>query len=208
MGVARDERKLLSDLFVELGPAAPTLCHPWLTKDLAAHLVVRERRLDTTPGIRLKQFAGHTRRVQDEYAAKPWHELVDMVRQGPPFYSPFALPPVDELANTGEYFIHHEDVRRAQDDWQPRSPDPVRDTALWRMLRLSAKLAYRRSPVGVVLRRPDGESVTARSGPNPVILTGQVGELVMLTAGRNATKVEFDGDPAAVSALKALDKSM
>jgi uncharacterized protein (TIGR03085 family) len=208
MGIARDERKLLSELFVELGPAAPTLCDPWLTKDLAAHLVVRERRLDASAGILLKPLAGYTQRVQDEYAAKPWDELVDMVRQGPPFYSPYAFGPVDELANTGEYFIHHEDVRRAQADWQPRSPDPVRDTALWRMLKLSAKLAYRRSPVGVVLRRPDGEAVTAKSGPNPVILSGQVGELVMFTAGRGAAKVEFDGDPAAVSALKTLDTSM
>jgi len=208
MGVARDERKLLSDLFVELGPDAPTLCGPWRTKDLAAHLVVRERRLDASPGIMLKPFAGHTQRVQDEYAAKPWHELVDMVRQGPPFYSPYALGLVDELANTGEYFIHHEDVRRAQEGWQPRSPDPVRDTALWRMLRLSAKFAYRRSPVGVVLRRPDGESVTAKSGANPVILSGQVGELVLFASGRSAVELEFDGDPAAVSALKALDTGM
>jgi len=37
------ERAQLSDLFDELGPEAPTLLAPWTTRDLAAHLVLRER---------------------------------------------------------------------------------------------------------------------------------------------------------------------
>jgi hypothetical protein len=37
------ERAQLSDLFDELGPQAPTLLTPWTTRDLAAHLVLRER---------------------------------------------------------------------------------------------------------------------------------------------------------------------
>ena len=36
------ERMGLCDLFVELGPDAPTLCEGWTTADLAAHLVLRE----------------------------------------------------------------------------------------------------------------------------------------------------------------------
>ena len=37
------ERAQLSDLLDELGPEAPTLLAPWTTRDMAAHLVLRER---------------------------------------------------------------------------------------------------------------------------------------------------------------------
>ena len=36
------ERSELCDLFLAVGPEAPTLCDGWTTLDLAAHLVVRE----------------------------------------------------------------------------------------------------------------------------------------------------------------------
>lgn len=206
MGLARTERKQLSDLFVQVGPDAPTLCSPWTTKDLAAHLVIRERRLDAAPGIMIKPFAGYTRKVQDSYAAKPWTELVDLVRQGPPIYSPYKL--ADELVNGGEYYIHHEDVRRAQEDWEPRSPDPARDSALWKTLKVTAKFAYRGSPVGLVFRRPNGDSVTVKQGATPVVVTGEPGELVLLASGRKAVRVEFDGDESAVAAVRGLNTGM
>jgi len=206
MGVAQDERRLLTELFAEVGPDAPTLCDPWRTRDLAAHLVLRERRPDAAAGILVKRLAGHTRRVQDAYAAKPWDELVGLVRGGPPKLSPYAL--VDELVNAVEYFVHHEDVRRARDDWEPRSPDPVRDDVLWRRLGPTARMMYRKSPVGVVLRRPDGEAVVARSGADPVVLTGQVSELVVHVFGRSAARVEYDGADEAVRLVRGLDRSM
>ncbi len=45
------ERKLLADLFDELGPDAPTLLEPWTTRDLAAHLVLREHDYLAAPGL-------------------------------------------------------------------------------------------------------------------------------------------------------------
>ncbi len=42
--VARAERAALADLMLEVGPDSPTLCGDWTTRDLAAHLVLRERR--------------------------------------------------------------------------------------------------------------------------------------------------------------------
>ena len=45
------ERKLLADLFNELGPDAPTLLDPWTTRDLAAHLVLREHDYIAAPGL-------------------------------------------------------------------------------------------------------------------------------------------------------------
>ena len=44
--LARRERISLCDTFTRTGPDAPTLCSPWTTADLAAHLVIRDRRPD------------------------------------------------------------------------------------------------------------------------------------------------------------------
>ena len=208
MGVAREERRLICEAFEDLGPDAPTLCEGWTARDLAAHLVVRERRADAAPGIMIKALAAHTQRVQDAYAAKPWPQLVDMVRTGPPSLSPFAIPGFDELANTVELFVHHEDLRRAQPDWEPRGPEPVRDGALWRMLARSAKLTFRNSPVGVVLRRGDGSEIVAKRGPNTVTLAGEPGELALYAAGREQVRIEFDGEQRAVAVVQGLNRGI
>ena len=65
---ARTERAAFADTLEEAGPDAPTLCTGWTTRDLAAHLVLRERRPDAAMGILIKGVAGHTQRVQDELA--------------------------------------------------------------------------------------------------------------------------------------------
>src|SRR5690606_1471098 len=41
---ASRERAALCDLLSRLGPDQPTLCEGWTTRDLAAHLLLRERR--------------------------------------------------------------------------------------------------------------------------------------------------------------------
>ncbi len=61
---AQLERQTLSQLFDQLGPDAPTLCSGWTTLDLAAHLVVRERRPDSGPGLVWPPMAGYTDRVR------------------------------------------------------------------------------------------------------------------------------------------------
>src|ERR687898_1799245 len=156
---AAAERARLSDLFDDVGPDAPTLCEGWATRDLAAHLVVRERRPDAAIGVIAKPFAGYTAKVQDGIAADvPWPALVERVRSGPPLWSPTRLEPVERMVNTVEFFVHHEDVRRAVDGWQPRVLDDelVRDLrgALTRM----ARVLTRRAPVGVAFEPSDGGS--------------------------------------------------
>lgn len=204
MGLATEERRALSDLFAEVGPDQPTLCAGWQTRDLAAHLVIRERRLDTAPGILVPALHGYTQKVQDRYAAKPWEELVALVRTGPGALSPFGIPALADQVNGAEFFVHHEDVRRAQPDWQPRPADAARDEALWRALGRVARLNFRRSPIGVVLRRPDGQTALAKSGPNPVAIQGEPAELVLYAFGRSAVHVELDGDETAIATLKGL----
>src|SRR3954470_20200812 len=128
---AKRERLLLADLLEAAGPEAPTLCDGWLTRDLAAHVVVRERRADAAGGIVLKPLAARLERVQAEFAAKPYDELIQLIRTGPPRFSPYALKQIDEASNTVEFYVHAEDVRRAQPDWAPRELDPVFADALW-----------------------------------------------------------------------------
>ena len=119
MSVAQRERAALVETMRAVGPDAPTLCEGWKTRDLAAHLMIREYRPDAAPGIMIPFFASRTAKVQNEVAERTdWDELVDKVASGPPVYSPLKL--LDPLVNVAEMFIHHEDVRRAQPDWEPR----------------------------------------------------------------------------------------
>jgi uncharacterized protein (TIGR03085 family) len=208
MGVSKDERLALSALFEELGPDAPTLCEGWRTRDLAAHLVLRENRIDAVPGIFLPALAPHTERVQQRYAARPWSELVDLVRSGPPWFWVTSIGGLDELANTAEFLVHHEDVRRGQPDWTPRAADPVRDAATWKAASQSARQNFRKSPVGVILRTPDGREAAAKSGPDTVTIFGEPMDLLLYGVGRNAVDVSFEGAEAAVGALKGTSRSL
>ena len=125
MSYSRDERLALAALLEETGPGAPTLCAGWQTGDLAAHLVLRERRPDAAAGVFGGPLAGHTARVQRRLSKRmTYAQLVQAFRNGPPRLSPLALPGLDERANTVEYFVHYEDVRRARPGWEPRDVDP------------------------------------------------------------------------------------
>lgn len=201
---AKRERLLLADLLETSGPQAPTLCEGWTTRDLAAHVVVRERRADAAGGIVIKPLAARAERVRSEFAARPYEELIQLIRTGPPRMSPFSLKQIDEAANTAEFFIHAEDVRRAQPDWTPRELDPVFEDALWKRLESSARIMGRRSPVGMVLRRPNGQTAVAHKGTPVVTVTGEPGELLIFASGRqDAARVDLEGDENAVAKLRA-----
>ncbi len=228
MGHSRDERLALCTALAEAGPDAPTLCTGWTTRDLAAHLVLREHRLDASAGIPGGPLARHTARVQQRLASKTlFPELVATIRNGPPRLSPWAIPALDERANTVEFFVHHEDVRRAAPDWKPREISAGLSDALWARLRV-ARLTMRRVPVGVEFARNDDAAgstdgaggtgtgstakasaanapefrVTVRRGTPVVTVTGPPAELTLWATGRTgAARVRLDGTKAAVQTL-------
>ena len=202
---AKRERLLLADLLEAAGPEAPTLCEGWTARELAAHVVVRERRLDAAGGILIGALKNRLDRVQAEFAEKPYEELIQLIRTGPPKFSPYSLKQVDEGANAVEFYVHAEDVRRAQPDWTPRELDPVFSDALWSRLEKAARLMGRKSPVGIVLRRPDGQTAVAHKGTPVVTVTGEPGELTLFAYGRqDAARVEIEGEKEAASrALEA-----
>jgi uncharacterized protein (TIGR03085 family) len=211
----KTERAELCDLFDRVGPDHPTLCEGWLTHDLAAHLWIRETDPIGVSAMVAKPLSGlYERRMAETKQRWPYPELVDRLRHGPTRFSVFAIPGVDEGANTTELFVHHEDVRRAGKAPQPaRALDPGVEEWMWRRLKLLARAWFRRAQVGVVLERLDGptdgdqpETIRAVSGSNIVTLVGQPTELLMFANGRTTVaEVKIIGEPSAIDILHSTD---
>lgn len=210
MSYARDERLALCALLADLGPDQPTLCEGWQTADLAAHLVLRERRPDASVGILGGPLARYTRLVQSRIARHtPYSELIKLIRTGPPRFSPMGIPGADERINVVEFFVHHEDVRRAQPAFEPREIEPELSDVFWRRLGV-ARLLLRKAPVGVELvregDRPSGGRVriTAKARTPVVTVIGTPAELTLWAMGRTAAaRVRLDGSDADIAALRA-----
>ena len=223
MGYARDERLGLCSTLTEVGPDAPTLCAGWTARDLAAHLVLREHRPDAGMGILGGPLARYTEHVQHRMAQQvPYPKLVETVRNGPPRLSVFGIPGMDERANLVEYFVHHEDVRRGADGWQPREIGAGLAEQLWERLGM-ARFILRKAPVGIELARSDANGadgadrqasagrkdalrhrITVRNGTPVVTVVGHPGELVLWALGRtSAAQVRLDGAEKAVEALNS-----
>ena len=210
---AREERAALAALLDETGPDGPTLCEGWQTRDLAAHLVLRERRPDAAAGVLGGPLASHTARVQQNFLDRySYSDLVALFRSGPPRLSVFAIPAADEAANAVEYFVHHEDVRRAVEGWTERPLDDGLAELLWRRLK-AARFLLRSAPTGVVLAREDGgklDLIVAKTTGSPgntgpsVTVTGAPAELTLWAMGRGrAAHVSLDGTDEAVARLAA-----
>ena len=203
--LARRERLALCDLALALGETAPTLCAGWVAKDLVAHLVVREKRPLAGIGIAVPALSGLTEREMTKTKRRVFVALVETVRN--PGLTPYALPVVDHLANTLEYFVHHEDLRRAQPGWEPRDLDPGAQSRLWAQLKVASRGLVRRAGVPVQVRRSDtDETAVLRRGNDPVVVTGLPAEIALLLFGRDQVHgLAFDGPQDRVARLRGAD---
>ncbi|MDO5498974.1 MAG: TIGR03085 family metal-binding protein [Propionibacteriaceae bacterium] len=218
MNFAKSERAELCDALDRSGPDAPTLCGDWTTHDLAAHLWIRETDPLGAPGIVAKPLAGLTERRMNETKERwSFAELVDRVRRGPARLSVFAIPGVDEEANTVEFFVHHEDVRRAGPaPAAPRPLGPDVEDWIWRRMKLMGRALFRKAQVGVVLERarPEGsvgepETIRVMSGGEIVTIIGEPSELMLYAYGRqDHSQVRLVGDEAALAKLATSDLSL
>ena len=203
MNLAETERAALADALLAVGPSAPTLCRGWDAHDLAAHLWARENGLSAmfraalTRGNPMEDAWRKARR-------RPFEDLVREFREGPQGASPFRLPGMDGLTNTVEYFVHHEDVRRAgPDPAPPRTLSEGEEKQLRRALKRMSRLMFRKVPFGVDLTDSDG-SVIAVGRNRKVGVTGAIGELVLFASGRVANAhVRIDGKPEDEATLTA-----
>jgi uncharacterized protein (TIGR03085 family) len=131
--------------------------------------------------------------------------LVGNIASGPPAYSPFKL--LGSVANVGEMFIHHEDVRRAAPGWEPRELDPDLVARLRRTLSLMGRLTLAKLPARVALRTTDGKTVLTAGRGRAVTVTGEPEELLLFAVGREA-RVDFQGDESAVRDVQDAPKSL
>lgn len=201
-GVARSERVELCDLFDEVGPHAPTLAGDWDTHHLAAHLSLRES--SPVEFVKLALPGGPKQAVEDLVAVSDYDQLVDDLRNGPPSGSVFSFAQLDSVANALEFFVHHEDVRRAQPDWTARKLSTAVEDELWAKIRLFARVLMRRAPVGVEFARTDADdSARVAKKSNLVVVRGVPSELTLFAFGRSAVaSVELDGSARAVAAVR------
>lgn len=210
MSTTRNERAAMSDTFLAVGPDAPTLCGDWTANDLLAHLLVRERRPDAAGGILVPALAKRTQKVMDQVAAGDYAANVQTFRSGPPLWSPFAVPLLGDRANLFEFFVHHEDLRRAQPEWEPRADDGSRDDDLWGALKTMGKLLLRKSPVGVTFRCAGRDDVVVKKAERGVVLVGLPGEIALVAFGRSPelARVVIQGDAADVASFEASPKGI
>ena len=199
------ERRGLCNLLDELGPSVPTLLEGWTVHDLAAHIVLRERDLVAGPCLVLP---GPFQRLAERRRArladrKDFTWLVARIRSGPP-KGFFRIGWVRSVANLNEFFVHHEDLRRANGH-EPRSLTPAMDAALWRNVRRGSRYLSRRlqaSGLEIEWAGTD-ERVTVRPGEPTVRLSGPTGELLLYLFGRQAAaRIDVSGPPEAVAVVR------
>ena len=143
-------------------------------------------------------LAGYTKKVRQGVRDRtPWEKLVETVRRGPPLL----LRPFDGPMNTVEFFIHLEDVRRAQARWEPRPISPEPADALW--ARVSAGGMAKKVPATIVITSPGRADKEHGSGPL-LTLAGEPADLIMFGASRQgASRVEISGGAALATRLRS-----
>jgi len=202
--LARAERERLCETALAVGPDAPTLSGDWDVRSLLAHLLVRERDPIGAAGIQVGALASLAERSMERYAGRDFADLVSAVRRA---RTPLALPLVDDVVNTLEFFVHHEDIRRAQPGWEPRLLTRAEESALWTAVKIAGRGLVRPAGVPVSIRRSDGGATASlRRGADPVVVTGLPSEIVLFLFGRKATRgLDLTGPEASIAALRDAD---
>ena len=200
--LAQTERAALCDTALQVGEDQPTLSGEWTVKDLVVHLLVREGS-PAAVGILVKPLEKVLDLEMRRVGRQPFNVLVERLRQGPPVWSPYAVPRLDATLNTLEYFVHHEDIRRAQPEWTARDLGAASEKLLWAMVRTGGKGLTRSAPVGVTIENATtGSRAVLKPGEPSVVVRGIPSEVTLFVFGRKAqANVELIGDDADVARL-------
>lgn len=218
------QRKILIDLLSTLSPvqwAAESLCTGWDTKDLVAHLIVRERNPFAAIGLVMPRFKGVHDRAMARMASRPIPELLTTLAAGPPLWAKVGQ------VHIGEDWIHTQDIIRGQagsiDPDRELTPDsgnghPTLVLALTKACDRFAPFVLRNveGPFRVLLTdgqlwrrtwlvRPHNRLAipAANASINPdVTVTGEVGEILLFLTGRgHHARVTVSGQPEAIRTL-------
>lgn len=178
------QQNLLCDALSAVRPNAPTLCEGWRAHDIAIHLwKMRHDRigwLGELPGF------GWWRRQRSDRVrrALSYEALIAELREPP---GDLPCMPLDGLLEShrhslGEYYVHTEDIARANRLVGP-TPEPALHNALWHRAQTAARDLRPMHGGGLVLQRPDGERAVIVSGPGEVVV-GEPSELLLWVYGR------------------------
>ena len=202
--LAQTERAALCDTALQVGEDQPTLSGEWTVKDLVVHLLVREGS-PAAVGILVKPLERMLDLEMRRVGRRPFNLLVEKLRHGPPMWSPYAVPKLDATLNTLEYFVHHEDIRRAQPEWTARDLGPESEKLLWAMIRTGGKGLTRGAPVGVTVENATtGSRAVLKAGEPSVVVRGIPSEVTLFVFGRKPqAHVELIGDAADVARLNS-----
>lgn len=203
MSFSSAERARLVALFHQLGPDAPTLCEGWTTRDLAAHLLVRENQPTAALGMFIPALHAHLERAMDKQRQRDYDALVDDWGAGPGKFSPARL--FDSQMNTAEHFVHLEDVRRANGMESEREFSRAAQDKLYGTLRLFAPRMLAKSTQPVVLYPTGFPRVVAANhhrvsehGEAVVRVFGTAPELLLWAYGRIPVHIKVEGDATAI----------
>ncbi len=183
------ERAELADALLAAGPSAPTLCEGWTTTDLALHLIERDSRPDILAGTALASvplLSSRARHAHNQLGSLPWNEIVAKVAR-PGGAAPARIAAIDKRLNAAEFFIHHEDIRRAQGEWTPRTLPADQEKQLWNTLK-AMRIMLLRSHYGTVVLASCGYgSVSGGKGKTDdvTVVRAVPSELLMWAFGRD-----------------------
>lgn len=211
--LARRERSALVRTLRSVGPEAPTLCEGWTTRDLAAHLVVREGRPDAALGAFVPALAPRLEELRLRESERRWEDLLDRIDGGAPWYSPLRY--ADQVANAAEYLVHHEDVLRAGESWTAREFGTEDLGRVWSLATTVAKTFLRKVPARVELRAPQ-EAAGASVGPvstgaavAPLVsVSAEPVEMLLWAFGRERVDVDVSGAQRGIDAVLDIDRSI
>lgn len=211
--ISLSERANLADSLRVAGPSAPTLCAGWQTRDLLTHLVMSDSRPEAAVARFIPFTQNYAKSVTAKIAHQPYDATISTFRNGPSKISLFAIPFIDSNFNSIEFLVHNEDVRRATPEWKPRELSQETKDFIWsRLISGVARLLLNGHRQGVTLHRRDfidsaestpgdaaANTYTVRTGPDPVVLTGDPIELLLACFGRRAVIMDIAGTTSGIS---------
>ncbi|AWB81734.1 TIGR03085 family protein [Corynebacterium yudongzhengii] len=203
MSFSATERQRLADLLLDKGPDAPTLCEGWATRDLAAHLYVREHQPLAAAGMFVGPLNSRLEAAMQAQKDRDYESLVLDWAAGPPRLIPMRF--LDTWVNAAEHFIHHEDVRRGDGVIEPREFSREVEKQFVRTLKAGASMFITAPGKPVVLTPPEdppivvgGKRGVAEKGDDVIRVSGAPGELLLWAYGRDAVEVDVTGDASVV----------
>jgi uncharacterized protein (TIGR03085 family) len=187
----KNERKFMVDFLTRLSPAqwrAASLCKGWSVEDVAAHTVVRQG-LVAPAGIVIPSLhALHDNAIKKLEARG--HKVILQKLQKYPWYMPAVI-------NTGEYYVHNEDMLRGALNKSRSEPSADEAEILWGALKGLVKVNKKAlADLGSVQfeNTKTSEVVTVENTHNPIdtVVAGAPGELLLFVFGRRkAAKVKI-----------------